>query len=183
MEGPDGRVQALSRTPLGGDGPGWNRHDFARSALAKALILSFEPNSAGAVLREMEIWGRPAAAAEVDTTAVLPDVLYSTVPDGARELDAAPVEQTIGTAGTFVVQASAVRTFDRAFLVYELSGLPHFTAALDPSTTAHRWAASARPAAGTVVYKSRRSIPRACTTARTGFGSCRCGLPRLRRIG
>ncbi|MES1208871.1 MAG: hypothetical protein ABUS79_23275, partial [Pseudomonadota bacterium] len=129
-EGPDGRTQALPRTSWGTDAPGWNRHDFAKPVRAAALLLTFEPRTAAAVLRELEIWGRPSSAADVDTTAVLPDLLYTAVPDGAREMPAAPAEQTIGTPQTFVVKANAIRTFDRAFLVYELSGLPHFTAAL-----------------------------------------------------
>src|SRR6185312_11295708 len=93
------------------------------------LIVTFEPKNE-AFLRELEIWGRPPAGAELDTAATLPDVLYTDVPGGAAELPATPAEQTIGSGGTFLVEARGVRTFERAFLVYELSGLPHFTAAL-----------------------------------------------------
>ena len=136
--GPDGPAQLLARASLASGGAGWNRREFSKAPLASTVTVTFETAAAGASLRELEIWGRPKSAPIEDTAALLPDALYTGVPAGARELRGAPAEQTIalatvsgGIGGTFSVTNDIdPREVRRAFLVYELSGLPHFSAAL-----------------------------------------------------
>ena len=138
-DGPNGTAEVWQAGNLSGGEPGWNRHDVANAPLATSLTMTFEPRGADAFLRELEIWGRPRSAPPSAAGALLPDALYTRVPDGVVELPATPAEQTIslatvsgpGVGGTFDVKISGDPTeLERAFLVYDLAGLPHFTAAL-----------------------------------------------------
>jgi RHS repeat-associated protein len=135
-EGPDGSSPLLVRAPLTDTTSGWSRRAAAKPVLAKALQFAFEPKRADGALREIEIWGRAASASDESP---LPDALYSRLPAGAREWRATTGERTValstvsgpGVGGTFDVDLGRDRpSFDRAFLVYELDGLPHFTAAM-----------------------------------------------------
>jgi RHS repeat-associated protein len=138
VETSDGPKSLMQSAGLAGGGARWNRRDFAGAPLATAVLVAFEPSAPSAVLPEIELWGRPASAAPSTATASFPDALYAGVPQGARELRAPQGEQTIspatvsapGVGGTFTLEADGDPAgFDRAFLVYELSGQPHFTAA------------------------------------------------------
>ena len=137
-EGPSGTTALLQKAALAGGGDRWNRRDFSKAPLATAVVVTFEPSAPNALLPELELWGRPASAPSSADGVTLPDALYAGVPAGARELRAPESEQTIspatisrpGVGGTFTVDVDGDPAgIDRAFLVYELSGLPHFTAA------------------------------------------------------
>jgi RHS repeat-associated protein len=137
-DGPKGQANILSYVSLSKDSGGWNRHEIADGPLASSVTVTFKSGRADAALREMEIWGRPASAPATEA-ALLPDALYTSVPAGTFEMPATPVEQTIALStvsgptagGTFTLKVDAdPRGLERTFLVYELEGLPHFTAAL-----------------------------------------------------
>jgi len=120
----DGRGRGVS-------GDGWNRLEVKGPQRARSVTVSWTPARAGALLRELEIWGRSGSSH--GTAAILPDALYTGVPLGAHEARASEGEQTVAPStagGTFTVTLDAnPHSFERAFLVYELAGLPHFTAA------------------------------------------------------
>jgi hypothetical protein len=132
-EGSSSATPLLQKASLASGGARWNRRDFANAPLAAAIVVTFEPSAPDAVLPEIELWGRPASAPTAVANATLPDTLYSGVPSGARELRAPQGEQVIspatvsapGVGGTFTVDVDGDPAgIDRAFLVYELSGLP-----------------------------------------------------------
>ena len=138
-DGPKGKTSLIQRASLATSRDGWNRREVTTSPLVNSVTITFEPTRADAMLRELELWGRPASAPAGDESALLPDALYTGVPRGARSLPASPAEQTIalstvsgpGVGGTFAIDVDAnPGDMDRAFLVYDLEGLPHFTAAL-----------------------------------------------------
>src|SRR5438445_308684 len=99
---------------------------------ARSVVIIWKPTRPGVVLRELEVWARGTAG--VESPAQLPDALYSGVPAGAIEARAPQGEQTIAPSrgpGVFTVALNREpNAFDRAFIVYELAGLPHFTAAV-----------------------------------------------------
>jgi RHS repeat-associated protein len=116
----------------------WNRTQLVDAPPSKAFVISWSPSGRDAALRELELWARPASGA-APAPALLPDSLYAGVPAGAAVAAAPEGEQIIspasvgapGKSGTFNVRLDAdPRVFGRAFLVYELRGLPHFTAAV-----------------------------------------------------
>src|SRR6185295_11047390 len=99
-----------------------------------SVVVSWTPARPSAVLRELEIWGRSDGIAGGAAGAILPDALYTGTPAGAVEARAREGEQTIAPSrppATFKVNLDGdPRQLERAFIVYELSGLPHFTAAV-----------------------------------------------------
>jgi len=136
-EGASGSTALMQKAKLTGGGARWNRRDFASAPPSTAVIVTFEPGAPDAAIPELELWGRPASAPPSAGTANFPDALYSGVPSGARELRAREGELTIspatvsapGVGGTFTVDIDGdPADIDRAFLIYELAGLPHFTA-------------------------------------------------------
>ena len=136
--GPDGRADLLRDASLARGENRWNRHDVTKAPLATSLMLTWQPSRPDAVLREVELWGRPRSKPSDAVTAPLPDALYTGVPEGARVARAGQGEQIVSLAtGTGGAAAGAFtlplevepRAIDRAFLVYDLKGLSHFTAA------------------------------------------------------
>ena len=136
-DGPNGQHILFNHAALSKGGPGWNRHEVFAAPLATSVTVTVEPGRPDAALAEMEVWGRPLSAPPTEA-ALLPDALYTGVPEGTFEMPATPVEQTISLStvsgptlgGTFTAKVDGdPRTLERAFLVYELEGLPHFTAA------------------------------------------------------
>ena len=136
-EGASGPTALMHKAMMAGGGARWNRRDFANAPLSTSVILTFEPSAPDAAMPDIELWGRPASAPMSVATVNYPDALYSGVPSGARELRAREGEQTIspatvsgpGVGGTFTVDVDGdTAGIDRAFLIYELAGLPHFTA-------------------------------------------------------
>ena len=115
----------------------WNRFEASSPVTASALVLEWRPSHPGASIRELEIWGltTPSSVASTD---LLPDQLLIGVPPDAVEAVAEPEAQTVaspdlglGGGATFQVQLDRdARAFSRAFLIYELEGLPHWSAAV-----------------------------------------------------
>jgi RHS repeat-associated protein len=138
-EGTGAPVTLLQKASLAGGGERWNRRELTGAPLATAVVVTFDPSGQDARLPELELWGRPASAPPPPpATDMLPDALYTRLPERALELRAPQDEQTIssatvvpgGTNGVFTFNVDVDPTaIDRAFLVYELVGLPHFTAA------------------------------------------------------
>jgi RHS repeat-associated protein len=128
----DGRrvpIAGLVGLDLGGLPDGW--HSFAASepTWVRTLILEWESHGDG--LRELELWGLgepPSDAREAEPA----DELYGTLPPGALQLAATPAEARVassapaGASFAFSV-ASDPRAFERAFLVYELENIAHWT--------------------------------------------------------
>jgi RHS repeat-associated protein len=137
-----GDLDLLPATDLSKGAARWNRRDVAAGARAHALTFEWQPARAGAPLRELEIWGRAPSDAKA-APSPLPDALFTGLPAGARELLGPEPERTIApstaaAAATFTVDAGRdPGAFERAFLVYELAGQPHFTAAMR-SINGHR---------------------------------------------
>jgi len=148
-------IPGLQRIDLSPLAAGWGRFAAIHPFEADGLMLDWTPSDAFATLPEVEVWGtgeprstevaQPLAdrillrqaRADVDVQAT-PDVLVVSAPAFVRE----PL------AGVLTFQLDAdPRTLTRAFLVYELSGLQHWTAA---SRSINRVAlrASYRPASG-----------------------------------
>jgi RHS repeat-associated protein len=115
----------------------WNRFDAVSPVTASALVLEWRPTHPGASLREIEIWGLMAPTVD-SSSDQLPDQLLVGVPRDATEAIAEPEAQTVaapdlglGGSATFHVQLDRdARAFGRAFLIYELEGLPHWSAAV-----------------------------------------------------
>jgi RHS repeat-associated protein len=126
----------VAETKLAGGRPGWNRIPVSASPKVRAVVVEWRPAKADASLRELEIWGRVPNSGSNGLP--LTDLLHTGAPNGALELKSASGEQTValsaapgpGTGGLFEVDLPRdPAAFERAFLVYELRGLPHFTAA------------------------------------------------------
>ncbi len=84
---------------------------------------------------ELELWGRAAPSARPSSSRAWAEALLTHLPAGAVQVAASPATATIaapqiGPAGhvplTFDLDR-APRTFERAFLVYELEGLAHWS--------------------------------------------------------
>ena len=137
-DGPKGPSSVLEQASLARGTWRWNRQEIAARPLVSSLVVTWAPAHAGVLLRELELWGRPASAPPSSAAAPL-DSLYTGLPPAAHEMRAPQEEQTIalstvagpGVGGTFTVPVDLdPQSLDRAFLVYELGGLPHFTAAV-----------------------------------------------------
>jgi RHS repeat-associated protein len=113
----------------------WNRVHAASPVTTDKLLIEWEPAAAGAAAPELELWGRRLAPPPADP-APLADRLLTDMPPGAVVAYAYPDEAevslpTVGYGGTAAFHADLdadVRGFTRAFLVYELAGLPHWSA-------------------------------------------------------
>jgi RHS repeat-associated protein len=117
--------------------PRWARVPIKAAASTRTFVFEWAPGKPGALLRELEVWGRAdgTGASFPDGDDALADGLHSGLPPGALVSSAREAERTVAasavaSARTFSVPlATDPRGVDRAFLLYELGGLPHFTAA------------------------------------------------------
>ncbi|HTQ43143.1 MAG TPA: hypothetical protein VMI75_10340, partial [Polyangiaceae bacterium] len=128
----------LSKMPLR-----WNRFWTASSAdpqaepMAGELILTWRPRSGSAGLRDVELWGTDSDR-EPLPGAALADELQLGLPEGAVESWAEPEALNVSSPAVGLDEGAVFRLhveadprlLERAFLVYELSGLPHFSAAI-----------------------------------------------------
>ena len=116
----DGQLQILARRgsewvslhelDLRGLSAGWHRTDLAEMVAARALLVEWQPFSAGAALPEIELW-----AAERPAVPGAPG-------DGRRTVTASAAGKD-----TFLVQLDQdPAAFSRAFRTYELDGLSHW---------------------------------------------------------
>jgi hypothetical protein len=144
----DGDWVPLAETELDPAARGWRRVEVETPAVTGALLLEWQPASIGAVLPEVEIWSSGSAARSLQPGK---DALAGTA-EAARIVSARPAARTFGGADTAETadEASAepslraqaeASTFRfrldrdpasarRAFLVYELDGLPGWPAAI-----------------------------------------------------
>lgn len=94
---------------------GWHRFTLAEPAAVRSLTFEWQPSAPGAVLPEVELWGGSEKASE--------DLVAEAAPQ-VREIKA-------GAEGVFRFRLEPPPgTFARAFLTYELEGLPHWSAAV-----------------------------------------------------
>ncbi|HSF43824.1 MAG TPA: SpvB/TcaC N-terminal domain-containing protein [Thermoanaerobaculia bacterium] len=94
---------------------GWHRFTLAEPVAVRSLTFEWQPSAPGAVLPEVELWGGSGKAEDDLVAAATPQV---------REISA-------GAEGVFRFRLEPPPgTFARAFLTYELEGLPHWSAAV-----------------------------------------------------
>jgi RHS repeat-associated protein len=115
----------------------WNRFSATAPVETSSLLLDITPAlGQTAEVPELELWGRVAPASRPATSAEWAEALLTHLPAGAVTAPATPSTATIaapqvGPAGhvplTFDLDRAG-RLFERAFLVYELEGLPHWSA-------------------------------------------------------
>jgi RHS repeat-associated protein len=96
----------LQELDLRGLSAGWHRTELSETVTTRALLVEWQPFSAGAALPEIELWTADSG-------------------DGRHTATAAPAGQ-----GAFLVQLDQdPAAFSRAFLTYELDGLSCWTGA------------------------------------------------------
>jgi hypothetical protein len=131
-------VDGLQRVSLSDLSLRWNRFAVVSPVETSAMTLEIMPlPGKRADVREIEIWARAAATAPVDTSpaSAITDMLQTRLPAGAVQMPATPDSASIsapevGTNGSITFEAvsnRSGRTFERAFLVYELEGMAHWT--------------------------------------------------------
>ena len=132
-------VAGLEKIDLRGQPMRWNRIDAAGAPTASELILELSaPLGESAEVRELELWGGAPLTAPRDLTSstAAVEALLTGLPPGATKVTATPSEAAVSP--TVLGQAGAVKfrldldrpvhTLERAFLIYELEGLPHWSA-------------------------------------------------------
>ncbi len=137
---PDGGKAVEQVIDLRRNGPRWNRFELANPTSTDSLTIEWRPSHPGAMLREIELWGQFLEEGPLaQEPSRLPDALFKGLPPGAREFKgtggALPISVASvfggGEGGTYHVRLGEdPGLFDRVFLVYELAGLSHFTAAM-----------------------------------------------------
>jgi len=126
-------VEGLQDLDLGALPLHWSRFWSPRATDAGELVLRWHPRSAGAVLRELELFGVDPES-RPPTESALADRLLAGAPVGGVEawadpedgINVAAADFGDGEAATFRLRlATDPRLIGRAFLLYELHGLPH----------------------------------------------------------
>ena len=128
-------LDGLAELPLAPGREGWQQASGGAGSRETAqLVLVWHPAAAGDRLAETAVLGlaeRAPAAGEP-----LADALYGATPPGAIVVSASPNQQSVSppdraasaSAGRFTLQlARDPRSIGRAFLVYQLSGVSHWT--------------------------------------------------------
>jgi RHS repeat-associated protein len=131
LRGPEGKTGGETV-----DGaPGWARVDTKKPSAARAFVVDWSPRGPAARLPELEVWGRFVEGGKGQARP-LADALFESLPDGAESF-AGPAGSRVISVATppdrrvfTVAMPRDPRSVERAFLSYELDGLPHFTAAL-----------------------------------------------------
>jgi RHS repeat-associated protein len=132
-------VAGMENVPLAGKPLRWNRFDSEPPPQASELTFEFSaPPGQSAAVRELEIWGKAPLSIPRDLTsaAAATELLLTELPPGAVNVTATPAEAVVsapllgqnGSANFQFALDRTGRTFDRAFLVYDLQGLPHWSA-------------------------------------------------------
>src|SRR5262249_46293576 len=108
--------------------PRWHSFSSLSSSSASAFVIDWK--SRGGALGELELWALDVPPRGPSTDAA--DELYAGLPERAALLRATPAEAPVVAAGAegadvALALASDPRAYERAFLVYELEGLPHWT--------------------------------------------------------
>ena len=123
-------VEGLTAIDTAALSDGWHSFAAVNGGFARTLVLEWQ--SRGDSPRELELWGLGAAPGAPPPDTELADQLHLGVPAGAVELVASPALAQIvppahSSVALTVELASEPRAFERAFLVYELRGVPHFS--------------------------------------------------------
>jgi hypothetical protein len=137
---PDEKDSPETVIDLRRNSPRWNRFAIAKPIQATSVTLEWRPSHPDAMLREVELWGTVAGSNDLTREIPrLPADLFRGLPAGAHELkgtgSALPVSVASvfggGEGGRFTVKLDQEpSSYERVFLVYELSGLAHFTGAM-----------------------------------------------------
>jgi RHS repeat-associated protein len=118
----------------------WNRFEATSPLEAASVILEITPApGTRAEVREVELWGKTPVTTPKDLSAppALAESLLTELPVGAVQVSAEPASALVSAprlgpdgGATFSVTLDRPgRTFERAFLVYELEGLAHWSGA------------------------------------------------------
>jgi RHS repeat-associated protein len=131
-------IPGLERVPLVDLPPRWNRFMAKEGVEARSVVVSIAPPPGErASLREIELWGRTTPRAP-EAMSDPGEALFTRVPAGAVQVASEPASRTVsapvlgpnGAASFYAKLDRDGRTFARAFLVYELEGLSHWSAAV-----------------------------------------------------
>jgi RHS repeat-associated protein len=132
-------VPGMESVALAGKPLRWNRVDLERPTETSELTFEFSaPPGQSTGVRELEIWGKAPLSIprDLQSSAAATELLLTGVPPGAVNIAATPAEAAVsaplvGQSGAVNFQFAldrARRTFERAFLVYDLEDLPHWSA-------------------------------------------------------
>ncbi len=132
LRGADGDAggAAIEGTPS----PAWARVEVKQAAAARTFVVDWSPRGPAASLSELEVWGQFQSAQKqaVPSADALFDPWWGE-PNGAEVFAAADESRTISAATSpgrrlfEIPMPRDPRSIERAFLTYELDGLPHFT--------------------------------------------------------
>ena len=136
LRGSDGADASGASADLAAQAGRWTRILAKDAAPARTYVVEWTPREAGVGLPELEIWGRTAGSVAASSSgAGLAEALYQGLPEGAEQYAAAAAERRIshavspdGRTFSFSLPMDPA-SVERAFLVYDLADLPHFTAA------------------------------------------------------
>ncbi len=136
LRGVDGAGDAGRPGNLGAGSQQWTRVAAKEPRSGTTFVVEWSPTKAAKELAELEIWGRGSDGDSLSSDpAALTDAIFAGDPSGGEAFTSMRREQRISAATpvadrTFSVSLPfATQSIERAFLTYELDGLPHFTAA------------------------------------------------------
>lgn len=130
-------MKGLDHVSLAGLPLRWNRFEAAAPAPAGGLLIEIDPvPGAEANIRELEVWGQtparapaaPGTVAEALLTGLPPSAVSVAASPGSGEMSY-PKLGPEGAARFRVELTQEAMALSRAFLVYDLEGLPHWSAA------------------------------------------------------
>jgi RHS repeat-associated protein len=130
-------MKGLDHVSLAGLPLRWNRFEAASPTAAQSLVIEIDPPAGGqSDVRELEIWGStpvrapaaPGAIAEALLTGLPPSAVSVAGTPGSNEMS----YPKLGPDGSTTFRVDLTEesiALSRAFLVYDLEGLPHWSAA------------------------------------------------------
>jgi RHS repeat-associated protein len=130
-------MKGLDHVSLSGLPLRWNRFEAGSPLAAEGLLIEIDPAPGGqAEVRELELWGStparaptpPGSVAEALLTGLPPSAVSVPASPGAGEMSY-PKLGPDGAASFRVDLTEEAMGLSRAFLVYDLEGLPHWSAA------------------------------------------------------
>lgn len=98
---PDDGKSAEQVIDLRKNGARWNRFDLSNPVSSDSLTMEWRPAKPGAMLREIELWGRTDARRSVGQPVRLPDALFSGLPPRSHEFKGAGSDLPISVASVF----------------------------------------------------------------------------------
>ena len=130
-------MKGLDHVSLAGLPLRWNRFEAAAPVAAAGLLIEIDPApGAQANVRELELWGEtparapaaPGSVAEALLTGLPPSAVSAAATPGGGEMSY-PKLGPEGATSFRVDLTQEAMALSRAFLVYDLEGLPHWSAA------------------------------------------------------